>query len=81
MLERFLTSALEVIIILDIIGIAAYFILGGIRAKKRQTSQETLLNTDHATTESSPLSPPPLPLNEAAQTFSRVLYGFQKGLG
>ena len=72
MLEGFLTSALEIIIILDIIGIAAYFILGGLRKRDRRRDLKPALAPEPAKAA--------VPLQEAAQAFSRVLYGFEKGL-
>ena len=74
MLEGFLTSALEIIIILDIIGIAAYFILGGLRKRDRRRAPTPSLAPEFAEANVA------VPLQDAAQAFSRVLYGFEKGL-
>lgn len=74
MLEGFLTSALEIIIILDVIGIAAYFILGGLRKRDRRSASPPPLAIEPANTQNA------VPLHDATQAFSRVLYGFEKGL-
>lgn len=79
MLDHFLTSALEIVIVLDIIGIAAYFILGGLRSKEPKTAGnaswwQRLLPGRPANATNAP------PIEEASQSFSRVLYGFQNGL-
>ena len=42
MFDHFLTSILQVVIVVDILGAIAYFVLGGMKQKKRQALQATL---------------------------------------
>ena len=90
MFDDFLSSTLKIIIVLDIIGVIAYFGLGAIKAHK-QKQQPTLApvaipkrswwqrswwqrTPQNITAESSAT------LQEACVSLKRVLYSFEKGL-
>ena len=87
MLDRFLTSVLEVIIVLDLLGIIAYFVLGGLRSKNSAAERTAKDPSSKAPPfwqrlpwrRSQPVGET-MPLPDATQSFSRVLYSFEQGL-
>lgn len=42
MFDYFLTSILQIVIVVDILGAIAYFVLGGLKQKRRQALQAVL---------------------------------------
>ncbi len=84
MFDDFLSSTLKIIIVLDIIGLIAYFVLGAIKAQKQKQVPlpQTLPGKRSWWRRSSnPLPPEPADsLQEACVSLKRVLYSFEKGL-
>lgn len=85
MMDHFLNSLLQIIIVLDVLGLLAYFVLGGLKSKKKTAPVSV----------QAPAGPgfwsrlrQRLPtragnreeLDEALGNLKRVLYSYQQGL-
>ncbi len=84
MFDHILTTLLQVVIALDIIGAIAYFTLGWIRRQKRQEEQPMVVEL-HSPQISFwqklwPRSQPALANVQDVDKLRRILYGFQDGL-
>ena len=92
MMDHFLTSVLQVVIILDILGLVGYFVLGSLKSKKKRTSIPAPVQARGL-----PLATPrfftrlrqrftfsrsegPESLEAALGNLKRVLYSYQQGL-
>jgi len=92
MFDDFLSSTLKIILVLDIIGVIAYFGLGAFKRHKQK--QPTLAPISVSNTVSNTVSKPSwwrrtprritaessATLQEACVSLKRVLYSFEKGL-
>jgi hypothetical protein len=88
MFDDFLSSTLKIILILDIIGVIAYFGLGAFKTHKQK--QPTLVPISVSNTVSKPswwrrtprriTAESSATLQEACVSLKRVLYSFEKGL-
>ncbi|MBT4500950.1 MAG: hypothetical protein HOC74_24685 [Gemmatimonadetes bacterium] len=89
MFDNFLTSILQVVIVIDVLGAIAYFVLGGLKRKKRQALEQS----GHAQpAEVIPLHEPfwkrfswghprPIPATEGDfDQLRQVLYSYREGL-
>jgi len=89
MFDNFLTSILQVVIVIDILGAIAYFVLGGLKRKKRLALE---VSGKESAPEIVPLRQPfwkrlslrqprPVPATEGDfDQLRRVLYSYQEGL-
>lgn len=85
MMDHFLNSLLQVVIILDVLGLLAYFVLGGLKRKKKAIPAPVVqlagpgfwarlrqrLPVGAGSRED---------LDEALDNLKRVLYSYQQGL-
>ncbi len=84
-MDLFLNSVLQVIVALDVLGIIAYFVLGGIRSRsrKKQPAIQPLSRPsslwDRLGWRSAPRESPEV-LEPAFANLRRVLHSYQQGL-
>ena len=81
MFDQFLTSILQIVIIVDVLGVIAYFVLAGLRPKPAEAddSPRSLLNflpwrRQHR------LAPVTRPTANEFDQLRQVLYGYRQGL-
>tara|TARA_Y100000588_G_scaffold359107_1_gene417825 strand:- start:329 stop:580 length:252 start_codon:yes stop_codon:yes gene_type:complete len=82
MLDQFLTTILQVVIVVDVIGAIAYFVLGGFKSKK---NEKTVAMEAQTSSLWSRLTRRRQPQMVAAQpsdfdNLRRVLYSYEEGL-
>jgi hypothetical protein len=76
MFDQFLTSVLQIVIVVDVIGVIAYFVLSGMRNKNNAGPSRSLLSYLPWHREPSLV---PATSSEFDQ-LRQVLYGFRQGL-
>lgn len=85
-MDHFLTAVLQLVIILDILGVIAYFVLGGLRSRSRKRLPEPApVPPSHPSLWDrlrwrSALGESPETLAPALDNLKRVLYSYQQGL-
>ena len=84
-MDHFLTSVLQLVIVLDILGVIAYFVLGSLRSRSRKP-QAAPAPIPHSPSLwdrlrwRPALSESPEALAPALDNLKRVLYSYQQGL-
>ena len=85
MMDHFLNSLLQIVLVHDVLGLLAYFVLGSLRAKKKPASVQVpsepgfwarLRQRFPATAAEQPSED----LDAALGNLKRVLYSYQQGL-
>lgn len=85
MMDHFLNSLLQVVIILDVLGLLAYFVLGGLKSKKKVAPTPVQVPAEPGfwsrLRERLPVrAGNGEDLDEALGNLKRVLYSYQQGL-
>ena len=82
MLDHFLTSLLQLIIVVDILGAIAYFVLGALKPKPRK--ETVSLHPGESIWARLPWLHRPRPVVQASDTdfdqLRRILFSYQEGL-